>query len=524
MMVAVVPDRAGHQPGEGVGQLEAQGGTEGQAPTRPNPGPRRPAPRWSAAPARTPPAPRTTARSSRVDHRSSTPLNSWTIRTTPTRAPTPMPTEPHETRCTSARAGSSTPAAAAPARRSSASRPLWRCAASRVRGSRAAGWRWASTRARRSGPMVRRTAATAGSTPAATAAVTRASARSRSSHSSGAPDAPRRRSLRPTTATPAPTGRGPQRGVGRPDPVACRLGTRAAHHHVGRVHRSVGDAGLAQAIHGREQGVEGGGGQVVGAEVSHLPARGRMGHEHGVAGLGALARHHHLAGAGAGAGGQQGEIGLVLHLLQAVHGQARAGVSVPGEAPRPAQGLGIGGIASVEGDLDRAPAPVRAHVAGHTPLLVRGQRHPGQVGAQIGDRPDHVVRGGQAGRGAQGQVDDGGHGPPDQQAGHHVEGQARAVEHARHRPGHQQHPDQAVQRPGSGRAGPPRRWRRPRPAGPAGSRWTPRPGGRRRDGRPRCRWSPPAGRTAPSCPARRRRPPPGRDSASTAGPARPAPR
>ncbi len=130
----------------------------------------------------------TTPRSASVDHRSSTPANSRTMRMTPTRAPTPMASELHDTRRISASSGASTPVAAAPASRSSPSRCFCLCSASRLWRSMAAGCSSGRVRARRSAGMVRSAPATARSAPTINATATSASVRSASSRSSGAPD------------------------------------------------------------------------------------------------------------------------------------------------------------------------------------------------------------------------------------------------------------------------------------------------------------------------------------------------
>ena len=124
---------------------------------------------------------------------------------------------------------------------------------------------------------------------------------------------------------------------------------------------------LAQPQHSLQHLVQ----RLVGQEsVVGLRQRGTVrqpGHQRGVPAGPEPADGQHLGHQNPGASGHQGEIGLVLDLLEAVKNQGGPGIPVEAEPPQFRQHPGVRGVTAVNRQLDRPPGVVVAGEPLHSP-------------------------------------------------------------------------------------------------------------------------------------------------------------
>jgi hypothetical protein len=178
-----------------------------------------------------------------------------------------------------------------------------------------------------------------------------------------------------------------------------------------RAERAVREAGRAQRQHRGEELGDELVADVIGPQVGQ-PRPGRQpGDQDGVAARPALAGRDHFGHQHAGLGGQQGQVGLVLDLLQPVDHQRGPGVAVHAEPPHLVQPLRVGSIAAVHGEFQRAALLVLAGESLHAPRLVRHRGQRVHVHPEIANRVSHLGRRGQPGGRAEGQVAGGRHAP-----------------------------------------------------------------------------------------------------------------
>ena len=78
---------------------------------------------------------------------------------------------------------------------------------------------------------------------------------------------------------------------------------------------------------------------------------------------------------------QQGQVRLVLYLLEPCEGQRRTRVTIEDEAERLAEQLGVAGVTPVDGDVQRLGGV--ADVAGDAPLLGGTGHQPDRADAQL---------------------------------------------------------------------------------------------------------------------------------------------
>ena len=230
--------------------------------------------------------------------------------------------------------GTSTPAAAASDSRSVRTSPFCVRASRSVSASSVERCRRVSTVWIVSVSRTRHAAATVRSTPTTTARAATAAATSRS--------VPRRGSRR--RGAPEVTEQRPVRG----------------RHHGRRAERPVRDSRAAQGEHGAQVLVHQVVADVLGPQLAQRPPLGQSGHERRVVARAAAARRHHLGHPHAGVIGQEGEVGLVLDLLEPVEHEGGARVAVDAEAPDLAQPLRVGGVPAVDGELQAMPFAVGA--------------------------------------------------------------------------------------------------------------------------------------------------------------------
>ena len=117
---------------------------------------------------------------------------------------------------------------------------------------------------------------------------------------------------------------------------------------------------------------------------------GQARHERGVVGRTAPPGRHNLGDPRAGMRRQEGEVGLVLHLLQPVEDEGRSGVAVDTEPPHLAQPLGVGGVASVHRQLNRVALRVRPGERRHAPFLAGRGAEPVHLDLQVAHGIGHL--------------------------------------------------------------------------------------------------------------------------------------
>ena len=120
---------------------------------------------------------------------------------------------------------------------------------------------------------------------------------------------------------------------------------------------------------------------------------------------------------GAGAAGEQHDVGLVLDLVLAGERQRRFGVLVPDEPPELGEQAGVGRVPPH--DLDRQLGLGPGRVVGAAPRLLRREPQTGRVDAEVTQRVGHLFRGRRGRRGAEAQMRDGRRAPGEDDAGDH---------------------------------------------------------------------------------------------------------
>ena len=156
---------------------------------------------------------------------------------------------------------------------------------------------------------------------------------------------------------------------------------------------------------------------VVSRQLGEPVALGQAGDERGVVGRTAPPGRHDLGDPRAGVSGQEGQVGLVLHLLEPVEDERRPRVAVDAEAPYLAQPLRVGGVAPVDGQFERCrpSASVPANDATPHSWCGRGAQ-PVHLDLQVAHGVGHLRGGRKPVRRAQGQVAGGRGAPADDDA------------------------------------------------------------------------------------------------------------
>ena len=124
--------------------------------------------------------------------------------------------------------------------------------------------------------------------------------------------------------------------------------------------RPVGYPGGAHPQHGQQDLIQRAVGEVGFRGLRQDRPVGHPGHQCRVPAGPELAGGEHVGHQDAGAFGHQGEIGLVLDLLQAVQDQGGSRIPVDGKAPHFGQHAGIGRVAAVDRQLDLAARRIPA--------------------------------------------------------------------------------------------------------------------------------------------------------------------
>ena len=151
--------------------------------------------------------------------------------------------------------------------------------------------------------------------------------------------------------------------------------------------------------------------------------------ECGVAGRSASPGRHDLWDPRAGVGRQEGQVRLVLHLLQAVEDECGPRISVDAEAPHLAQPLRVSGVAPVDRKFERPALRVRAGEGRHAPFLARHGGQPVDFDLQVADRIGHLGRRGETVGRAHGEVAGGRRAPPHNHRGNDTEREAVGADH-----------------------------------------------------------------------------------------------
>ena len=126
---------------------------------------------------------------------------------------------------------------------------------------------------------------------------------------------------------------------------------------------------------------------------------------------------------------QEGQVGLVLHLLQPVEDERGPRVAVDAEPPDFAQPLGVGGVASVDRQLNRVALGIGAGEGGHAPFLVGRGTQPVHLDLKVAYGRRHLRRRRESVRRAQGEVGRGRRAPADDHRGNDAEGKPVGADH-----------------------------------------------------------------------------------------------
>ena len=182
------------------------------------------------------------------------------------------------------------------------------------------------------------------------------------------------------------------------------------------------DPGLAEEEHRAEKAVDVVIADIVSFQFGESAPVGQTSDERGVVGRSAPPGRHNLRDPRAGMRRQEGEIGLVLHLLQPVEHERGSGVAVDAEPPQLSQPLGVGGVASVDRELNRVTPGVGAGERRHPPFLAGRGAETVHLDLQVAHGISHLRGRREPVRRAHGEVTGGCRTPSDDHPGNDAEG------------------------------------------------------------------------------------------------------